>query len=298
MPLSNTPFFIAVDKPAGYSSAAVLNKLKYVLGIKKAGYCGTLDPMATGVLVIALNSATKLISLVTDARKQYTGTMTFGVISDSYDTETESKVVSASPQVTQAMLDTVIPQFSGDITQRPPIYSAIKVAGKRAYKRARKGETFSIPERTVHIFNLQLTTHSANSASFIVDCSKGTYIRSLIHDIGQTLGCGAVMSSLTRTKVGTFSLTNALPWDTLLSENRKAIEQHLVSIDTVLHPYPHRVADVECFSLLRNGREISKIFPDLPEGLSWVSFNNKPAFLLENNNGTMRYRAYVYGEKS
>lgn len=275
----------------------MLNKVKWRFGLKKAGYCGTLDPMATGVIVIAANAATKLISLVTNDTKRYEGTMQFGLTSASYDSETETTVVVENPSVSQKQLDDVKPQFSGEISQVPPIYSAIKIEGKRAYKLARKGKDVAMPTREITIFDLQLKQIKEDEASFSVHCSKGTYIRSLVHDIGQSFSCGAIMTALTRTAVGRFSLERAMPWSVVQDELAEW-EEYTIPIEEVLKSFPHIEVDDEAFALLRNGGEISSILPDLTTGLSWVSYNNRPAFLLEKDEDSVRYKAFLYGDEA
>lgn len=292
---NNSPFFLCVNKPKGISSASMLNKVKWRFGIKKVGYCGTLDPMATGVIIIAANAATKLISLVTNDTKKYEGMMQFGFTSPSYDSETETTVVVENPSVSQTQLDDVTSQFSGTISQIPPIYSAIKIEGKRAYKLARKGENIEMPSRKITIFDLQLKQIEKSEASFSVHCSKGTYIRSLVHDIGQSFSCGAIMTALTRTAVGSFSLDRAMPWSVVQDELAEW-QEYTIPIEEVLKSLPCIEVDDEAFALLRNGGEISSILPDLMDGLSWISYNNRPAFLLEKDEDSVRYKAFLYGD--
>lgn len=274
----------------------MLNKIKWRFGLKKAGYCGTLDPMATGVIVIAANAATKLISLVTDGTKKYEGTMQFGLTSASYDSETEITIVAENPFVSQEQLDTTIPQFSGVISQIPPIYSAIKIDGKRAYALARKGKSIDMPSRQVSVFDIALKSETQSEASFKVHCSKGTYIRSLVHDIGQQLSFGAVMTSLTRTAVAAFTLEESMPWS-VVQDEAASWEEYILPIERVLASLPHIDVDDALFKMLRNGGDISEIFPDLDSGLSWVSYKNRPAFLLEKRDEVSYYKAYLYGEE-
>ncbi len=197
-------FFLCVDKPAGYTSHDIVSLFRVLTGIKRIGHTGTLDPFATGVLLLAFQDATKLIGHIPHVPKRYQCMLDLGVQTETADcTGDVVRQVSVSDTVRDT-LETVLAQFQGDIVQKPPIYSAIKVNGKRLYEYARKGESVDIPERTVSIYDIQTISEvdghqpSAQQVALDVRCSKGTYIRSLGCDIAQTLGTVGHLSVLRR----------------------------------------------------------------------------------------------------
>ncbi len=206
-----TQGWINVDKPAGISSARVVATVKSLLKAKKVGHAGTLDPIATGVLPIAFGKATKLMRFVQNEEKEYVFILKFGEETDTYDKA--GKVVATSSVLpTLEEIGIGIKQFIGKIRQAPPIYSAIKVGGKRAYALARKGEVLSLPEREVHIKKIQIEHFDAASHNLTlrVLCGKGTYIRSFAHDLAKTLGSCGHVTELRRTKVGMFDENNII----------------------------------------------------------------------------------------
>ncbi|MDO5113071.1 MAG: tRNA pseudouridine(55) synthase TruB [Planctomycetia bacterium] len=229
--------FLNIYKPAGISSFdAVKIVLKEILGGKKSekrvkiGHAGTLDPMAEGVLVLAVNRATKLISYVQQQNKTYHATFLLGVESDSEDTETELRHLPHPPIPTQAEIEAIFPEFLGEILQRPPQYSAIKIQGKRAYKLARQGKQAELPLRKITIHHLEILRYEYPTLALSIQCSSGTYVRSLGRDMGQKLGTGAVMSALTRTAVGIFRQEDALeiqPNSSLRALSRKPCLEYL-----------------------------------------------------------------------
>lgn len=202
---------IIVNKEKGFTSHDVVAKLRGILHFKKIGHTGTLDPDATGVLPVCVGKATKVCGLLTEKDKTYMAEVKLGVTTNTLDLTGE--VQSVSPvSVTEEQLETVLEEFSGEIEQVPPMYSAIKVDGKRLYELARQGKEVERQARKVVIHELTLKEAALQRNEFTIEvtCSKGTYIRSLCHDIGQRLGCGAAMKSLVRTKVGKYSLTDAM----------------------------------------------------------------------------------------
>ena len=210
---------ILIDKPLQWSSFQAVNKLKWAIIKKyhlkkfKIGHAGTLDPLATGLLILCTGKHTKLISSLQDAPKTYTGTIALGATTPSYDLETEIDARFATSHITEELIEQVRKQFTGVLLQAPPLFSAIKKDGKRLYELARKGEVTEIPEREITIHSLALTPSGENILSFEVHCSKGTYIRSLAHDIGKALGSGAHLTSLRRTQIGNHSVADALSPD-------------------------------------------------------------------------------------
>ncbi|HUN56171.1 MAG TPA: tRNA pseudouridine(55) synthase TruB [Smithella sp.] len=195
---------IVIDKPAGKTSHDVVSEVKKILGVKKAGHTGTLDPMVTGVLPVCLNEATKLAKLLTGANKEYRATMLLGIKTDTLDIE--GKMVSKSDNFVSAEeIKEVMSQMTGEIKQIPPAYSAVKYCGKPLYKYARSGVLLDMEPRDVTIYNMIIEDISFPRVTFRVVCSKGTYIRSLCSDIGDRLGVGACLYSLRRLKSGIFS---------------------------------------------------------------------------------------------
>jgi tRNA pseudouridine55 synthase len=207
---------LLIDKPLEWTSFQAVNKLRWHIkqrfGIKKikVGHAGTLDPLATGLLIICTGKQTKQIHIYQGQVKEYTGTFTIGATTPSYDLETEIDKKYPIAHISEELIKQSAIQFIGDIQQKPPIFSAIKKDGKRLYELARKGETTEIKARNVTIFEFEITKINLPEIEFRVACSKGTYIRSLAFDFGKALGSGAYLSSLRRTKIGDFSVEKAL----------------------------------------------------------------------------------------
>jgi tRNA pseudouridine55 synthase len=213
---------LLVDKPKGWTSFDVVNKirykLKFKLGVKKikVGHSGTLDPMATGLLIICTGKYTKKLEGYQNLTKIYTGTMTLGASTPSFDAETEIDASYPTDHITEELIQSARQQFLGDLEQVPPIFSAIKVDGQPLYKKARKGIKVEIKPRPVHIYRFDLQRIATPEIDFIVKCSKGTYIRSLAHDFGKALKSGAYLSALCRTQIGDFKLSDAWNIDDLI----------------------------------------------------------------------------------
>ncbi|MCU0553188.1 MAG: tRNA pseudouridine(55) synthase TruB [Syntrophales bacterium] len=201
---------VIVDKPAGITSHDVVDRVRKLLGEKKAGHTGTLDPMATGVLPVCIGEATKLASFLTGDDKVYEVTMRLGVRTDTQDM-TGQVLAEQEPRVTEADVREALEAFSGTITQVPPQYSAVKVRGKALYKWARKGIRVEPPARQVEIRAIRVLGVEMPRVRFDVTCSKGTYVRTLCADVGERLGCGAALETLRRTASGAFRLQDAVP---------------------------------------------------------------------------------------
>ena len=201
---------LLIDKPYGWTSFQAVKKVKWLLKAKKVGHAGTLDPLATGLLILCTEKKTKEIESIQAQEKEYTGTITVGAITPSYDMETEPNEHFPFEHITQELIDKTLPQFIGDITQIPPLFSAIKVDGKRAYTLARQGSDHELKSRVIHIREFEITRLELPEIDFRVSCSKGTYIRSLAFDFGKALGSGAYLSALRRTKIGNFSVLDAV----------------------------------------------------------------------------------------
>ena len=211
---------LLIDKPLKWSSFQAVNKLKYILKRKynlpkkfKIGHAGTLDPLATGLLIVCTGKFTKRITDIQAQAKEYTGTITVGATTPSYDLETEVDATFPTEHITAELIRTAIQQFLGEIDQKPPVFSAIKKDGKRLYEHARAGEEVEIAFRKTTIHEFEITRIALPEIDFRVKCSKGTYIRSLAFDFGKALNSGAHLSVLRRTKIGDFSVENGITPD-------------------------------------------------------------------------------------
>jgi tRNA pseudouridine55 synthase len=208
---------LLIDKPLTWSSFQAVNKLKYILKRKydlpkkfKIGHAGTLDPLATGLLIICTGKFTKKITEIQAQIKEYTGTIVLGATTPSYDLETEVDAVFPTEHITEALILETTKQFIGEIDQKPPVFSAIKKEGKRLYEHARAGEVVEIQSRKTTIYEFEITRIQLPEVDFRVQCSKGTYIRSLAFDFGLELQSGGHLSALRRTKIGDYSVENAI----------------------------------------------------------------------------------------
>lgn len=207
---------LAIDKPYGWTSFQAVNAVKWTLrkafSIKKikVGHAGTLDPLATGLLLICTGKSTKKIADLQGMPKEYTGTIHLGATTPSYDMETTVEATYPTEHLTEELLRQKTASFVGEITQQPPVFSAVKKDGKRLYEYARKGQEVDIPLRRVVITRFELTRIALPEVDFIVSCSKGTYIRSLAFDFGKSLGSGAYLSALKRTKIGSYNVNTAI----------------------------------------------------------------------------------------
>ena len=206
---------LLIDKPLTWTSFQVVNKLRWEISQRfdikkiKVGHAGTLDPLATGLLIICTGKQTKQIDTYQGQVKEYTGTFTLGGTTPSYDLETEINNTFPTAHITEELLHETTKQFVGEIQQKPPIFSAIKKDGKRLYELARKGETIEIKERTVTVSSFEITKIKLPEVEFRIICSKGTYIRSIAFDYGKALNSGGYLSALRRTKIGNFSVDDA-----------------------------------------------------------------------------------------
>ena len=193
---------IVIRKEKDFTSHDVVAKLRGILHMKKIGHTGTLDPDAEGVLPVALGKATRLVDMITDKEKTYEAVMRLGVVTDTQDMSGTVLSQASELHVTEEELRAAIESFVGDYMQVPPMYSALKVNGKKLYELAREGKTVERKPRPVHFYEIEILEINLPLVRFCVTCSKGTYIRTLCHDIGEKLGCGAAMETLLRTKVG------------------------------------------------------------------------------------------------
>jgi tRNA pseudouridine55 synthase len=221
---------LLVDKPPRLTSHDVVDRIRRHFGFKKVGHCGTLDPLATGLLLIVLERATKLQDRLMSDDKVYEGTMRLGIATDSQDADGEVVAEKPVPAFTPEQIDAVMAKFRGDIQQMPPMVSAIKHQGQPLYKLARKGKTVERELRTIHIYDLRALKIALPDIEFRCACTKGTYVRTLCADMGEQLGCGAHLAALRRTKSGDFDVANAKPLDELLQMTRTQLQPHIVSV--------------------------------------------------------------------
>lgn len=249
--------FINIYKEQGYTSFDVVAKLRGILKQKKIGHTGTLDPMAEGVLLVCLGSATKMCDLLTEKNKTYTCTMLLGKTSDTEDVTGELTDVTDIYPDEQTVIETVM-SFVGDYMQIPPMYSAIKVNGKKLYELARAGQVIERQPRPVTIHSIQILSTDLPRVTFDVSCSKGTYIRSLCRDIGEKLGCGAVMERLIRTEVKGFTIEERLTLDAVeKARDDGTLMQHVLTTDKLMPDIPELHISAKGEKLLANGNKLS-----------------------------------------
>lgn len=246
---------IVIDKPAGWTSMDVCAKIRGALHERRVGHAGTLDPMATGVLPVFVGRATRAVEFAAEGGKEYVAGLRMGVVTNTQDTSgtvLEEKPVS----VDRAALEAALAPFRGDILQIPPMYSAIKRDGKKLYELARKGQEVEREPRPVTIYGLEVVDQTGPADYLLrVQCSKGTYVRTLCHDIGQALGCGGCMYSLRRTEAAGFSLDQAVTLDTLLSaEDPQSL---LLPVDAYFAGRPILILKAGPEKKVRNGAAVS-----------------------------------------
>jgi tRNA pseudouridine55 synthase len=276
--------WIILDKPLGMGSTTAVSAVKRILREAgepktKVGHGGTLDPLASGVLPIALGEATKLCGRMLDATKQYAFTIRFGEETDTFDAE--GSVVATSEVVpTAEQVEAVLPRFAGGISQVPPAYSALKIEGKPAYARARAGEKVEPKPRKVTIHELRLASATANQASLLATVSKGTYIRSLARDIAYALGTVGHVSYLRRTRAGPFSLESAISLDFLTEAAKaRALTRTVLPLTAALDDIPALPVTSRQAELLRQGQRLAG-FPAKP-GLALAMDEDRPVALVE-----------------
>jgi len=239
---------ILLDKPSGMTSNAVLQKIKHGFNAKKAGHTGSLDPLATGLLPICLGQATKVSEYLLNSHKKYTTILKLGEVTDTLDSEGEV-TISKPVDVNDQQLETALVQFRGDIKQVPPMYSALKKDGQPLYKLARKGEVIERPARDMTVHNLEATRIDELHVELKVHCSSGFYIRSLCHDLGQVLGCGAHVVDLRRTDIKAINVGVAHPLEKILEANLKDV---LLPLDVLIEHMPKiEISDVQAESMLQ-----------------------------------------------
>src|SRR6185436_4208473 len=221
---------LLVDKPAGPTSHDIVEIVRSQFGIAKVGHAGTLDPAATGLLILLLGRGTKLSEKLMTDDKVYAGWLRLGETTDSYDADGAVTATAPVPPLDAEKLNAAAESFIGDQMQTPPMVSAVKKDGVPLYKLARKGIEVPREPRLVHIYNFRFTAYEEPHASFRVACTKGTYVRSLVHDLGQKLGCGAHLATLRRTVSGRFDVDDAVEFEQILKMSRAELEQRVIPI--------------------------------------------------------------------
>jgi len=219
---------LLIDKPAGLTSHDVVDAIRRRFALKKAGHCGTLDPNATGLLVLVLGRATRLSGKLMSADKVYEGTIKLGESTDSYDADGAIVSTSPVPPLSLDQLNAAAAAFVGDLLQTPPMVSAAKVGGVPLYRLARKGLEVERKPRLVHVYSFGFSEYHEPIGAFRVACTKGTYVRTLAHELGQRLGCGAHLASLRRMEAGQFSVADAIPLDEALTLSAGELQQRVI----------------------------------------------------------------------
>ena len=249
---------VIVDKPQGWTSQDVVSKLRGVFGTRRIGHGGTLDPMATGVLPVFVGRATRGVEFFEHADKTYEAVLQLGIHTDTEDTT--GTVLEEKPvNVTKEQLLAVLEQFRGEIDQIPPMYSALKVNGQKLYDLARQGKEVERKSRKITIFRLECLDFAGTSVKLLVHCSKGTYIRTLCKDIGETLGCGGCMAALRRVQAGEYTIAQAVSMEELVET--KSPESYLAPVDSLFFGYEKVVLTPNQEKRCRNGNSFSVILP-------------------------------------
>ena len=250
---------LCIDKPEGFTSFDVVAKLRGIAGTRRVGHAGTLDPMATGVLPLFFGRATKACDILPRQDKRYLADFRLGVTTDTQDATGRVLCERDPSGVSGADVRKAAARFTGEIMQVPPMYSALKVDGKKLYELARAGKEVERKARPVTIYELQVESIELPRVVMSVTCSKGTYIRTLCYDIGRALGCGGCMEQLTRTRVGSFLLEDSLKLDEIEALARAGqIEPYILGVEEVLADYPAIHAKTEADNLARNGNPLFK----------------------------------------
>ncbi len=244
---------LLVDKPAGLSSFDVVRTVRRLAGTRKVGHAGTLDPLATGVLPVAVGQATRLLEYLTADDKVYLATMCLGRMTDTQDSQGQVLAEAAWDHVDRFRLEAAAAALVGEIEQVPPMYSALKKDGQPLYRLAREGITVDRPARKIRVASLVIETVALPEVTMTVSCSKGTYVRTLCHDIGQSLGCGAHMTALRRLACGRFKIADCHPLDELVACRRENRPLPLLSPAAVLSDWPALAVDGAALQRLENG---------------------------------------------
>jgi len=270
---------LLVDKPQGLTSHDVVDRIRRVVGIRRVGHTGTLDPSATGLLILCLGNATRLSEFLTSLDKVYEGNMRFGITTTSYDMEGEVVAVRPVPELHLAQIQHLFNKFTGNIQQMPPMVSAVKVKGQRLYKLARKGETVERQPRAITVHEFLVRDYQPPDVEFVLRCSSGTYARALCHEVGEMAGCGAALVSLRRTWVGKHGVHEAAPLDELTSAD--AVRERLLPMEKALDLPEVVVCAKAAVSTLAGGViERSHLKFECPVVEGWVQIKNERGELI------------------
>ncbi|MGH2585360.1 MAG: tRNA pseudouridine(55) synthase TruB [Dehalococcoidia bacterium] len=245
---------VIIDKPGGWTSHDVVARMRRLTGVRRIGHAGTLDPLATGVLPLGIGQGTRVLEYVSDAEKEYVATVRLGVATDTYDADGRIVATADWTGIGEAHIREILPDFTGQIDQRPPVFSAIKHRGVPLHRLARAGRDVDVPARTVTIFAIDVVAFDLPDVVIRVQCSKGTYIRSLAHDLGQELGCGAHLGALRRTATGGFALAQALTldrWEQAITDGDWPA--HVLPLDAPLAARPALILDAQSATRLQDG---------------------------------------------
>ena len=266
--------WVALDKPVGLTSTQAVSRLKRVYNAQKAGHAGTLDPLASGILPVAFGEATKTVPFVQDGEKAYRFTVRWGMETDTDDSEGRVTRESGIRPRREA-IEAALPEFIGDILQTPPQFSAIKIAGERAYDLAREGETVELKPRAVRIYSLTLLGASDDEAEFCMECGKGAYVRAIARDLGRKLGCLGHVTALRRTRVGPFTEAEAFTLDEI--ETGAAAGDALMSVEAGLTELPCVIVDRDAAARLRRGGSVILRGRDAPHaGIVYAACGGVP----------------------
>ncbi|PWB91979.1 tRNA pseudouridine(55) synthase TruB [Methylocystis sp. MitZ-2018] len=266
--------WLALDKPVGLTSTQAVSRLKRIYNAQKAGHAGTLDPLASGILPVAFGEATKTVPFVQDGEKAYRFTVHWGVETDTDDADGRG-VRESALRPERAAIEVLLPQFVGEILQTPPQFSAIKIAGERAYDIAREGELVDLKPRVVKIRSLTLIDASRDDATFVMECGKGAYVRAIARDLGRVLGCFGHVTALRRTRVGPFVEDDAYTLDEI--ENQNMAAEALLSVEAGLAELPCVVVDRDMAARLRRGGSVILRGRDAPhEGIVYAACGGVP----------------------
>lgn len=282
--------WLVVDKPAGVTSTSVVGKVRWALDAKKAGHAGTLDPEATGVLAIALGEATKTVPYITDALKAYTFTITLGTATNTDDAEGEVIATAVDRPTDEAIKEALLP-FIGDIMQVPPQFSAVKVDGQRAYKKARDGEEMDLAARPLWVEELLLVDRpSPDHVVLEMTCGKGGYVRSIARDLGAALGCYGHVQTLRRIWSGPFDVEDGIALDQVEALARTPeLDAHLLPLETGLTDLPEVTCPAESIAKLRNGNPAPVIGSGIDYGAEvWASAEGQPIAVGKYLGGTLQ----------
>ncbi len=280
--------FLLIDKPKGLTSFDIVREIKKILKIKKVGHSGTLDPLATGLLLVAFGEGTKFLEFLIGCDKAYETLAVFGSRSDSYDADGEiSEVANDFKLDEKVILELIKNNFLGEIEQIPPKYSALKIDGKRAYELARSGESFEMKKRKVSVKEFSLLDLSEREARFRISCGSGTYIRSLVNDLGEKLNVGAYVKELRRTVIGAFEISKSVKLEDLSNK----IDRSVISIEDLARSFESCDLSLEEFSFLKDGRVLMGKKIDQENVVAFCE--GKCVGFLENYGGGLKFKKRI-----